>query len=809
METLWQDLRFAARMLAKNPGFTAVLVLTLALGIGANTAIFSVVYGVLLRPLPYPQPERLVWFWDMQPALSQAPLSSAEYFAYRDQSHAFDQVAAIRSINFNLTGQGLPEHLRGTVVTPNYFLMLGVQPALGRGFSDADGQPGALRVALLTHGFWRRHFGGDPNIMGRAMTLNGEGVAVIGVLPAGFSSPPVISFYISPKFGVPEVVPNGPDPRKFDTMHYLEVLGRLKPGVTLVQAQSELTSIASHRMSGSQKHGVKLVLYSEHISGDARPTLLALLAVVGFVLLIACANVGNLLLARATSRDREMAVRAALGASAFRLVRQGITEGVLLSLAGALAGLPLAYGGLRALVAAGPQGLPRLSSIRLDAHALLFTFAIALFTGLLFGLAPALRGARVAPGEALKQAGRSGGASLRQSWLRSSLVISEIALSLVLLVGAGLLTRSFVRLLEVKPGFQPDHLLTLWVSFDTPKYAERAHGSEQMARFVETLNRLRALPGVQGVAGANDLPLEGQDTTSYPTFEGHTAVSADERLLLGMHVVTPGYFRAMGIPLLRGREIRDRDLAGAPRVLVINQAVAQQVWPGEDPIGKRMHLFTDSHEAAEEVVGVVGNVKHNGLHAEDSLDAYAPLTQQPWSYVGLAIRSTAPVETLLPSVRGVIAEFDPDLPVHSVRPMEQVLSESLGPRLFTLGLTGAFALLALALAGIGVYGVMSYAVASRTQEIGVRIALGAQSGDVLRLVVGQSMRLAGSGIAVGILGAFWLAQFLGSLLFGVKPRDPATFAGVALLLFAVALVACYIPARRAMRVDPLVALRYE
>jgi putative ABC transport system permease protein len=799
-------------MLAKAPGFTAVLILTLALGIGANTAIFSVVYGVLLRPLPYTAPERLVWVWDMQPALANAPLSSREFLAYREQGHSLEYLVAIRPLNFNLTGQGSAERLRGQIVTTGFFPMLGVRPALGRDLSDADGQPGAARVTLLTHGFWQRRFGGDPAVIGRTLTLNGETVSVIGLLPASYEAPPNVDLFLNPKFGVPEIFPNGKDPREQPGTHYLSVMGKLRPGATLAQARAELGATVKHLFEAepaSDRHDVKMIPYTEYVSGDARPTLLALLGAVGFVLLIACANVANLLVARATAREREMAVRAALGASAWRLARQMITEGVLLGVVGALVGLPLAYAGLRALILSKPEGLPRLSAIHLDFRVLLFTLLVAVFTGILFGLAPALRSARVAPGDAMKQAGRSGGSSLRQNWLRSAFVVSEVALSLMLLVGAGLLTRSFVQLLKVQPGFRSENLTTFWLSFTGPKYSGFARHTDVMARYVQTLHRIESLPGVKGVAGANDLPLEGQDTTSYPSFEGHTAVAANERVLVGMHAVTPGYFRAMGIPLLGGREFNDGDIFTSSQVIVINQAMAQRIWPGEDPIGKHMRLFVGKTSPAEEVIGVVGNVKHNGLQAEASLDAYAGFAQHSWPYMGLAVRASNSPEALLTSVRGIVAEFDPDLSVFGVRSMDQVVAESLGTRRLTLALTGGFALLALALAWIGVYGVMSYVVASRSREIGVRMALGAQAADVLRLVLGQGLRLAALGIALGTLGALWLARLIAGLLYVVKPSDPLTFVSVAILLGGIALLACFIPARRATRVDPLVALRYE
>jgi putative ABC transport system permease protein len=811
MQTLWQDFRYGVRNLLKKPGFAAVAILTLALGIGANTAIFSVVNGVLLRPLPYAQPERLVWFWDVQKQLARAPLSSIEFLAYRRQSTSFDQIAAIRSLNFNLTGMGSPERVGGRVVSANYFSMLGVQPALGRNFSDAEDKPGAARAGLLTYGYWQTKFGGDPNVIGRTLTANGVNIVIAGVLPASFAPPPQVAFYVNPVYAVPELFSTGTDPRTMPFPHYLSILGRLKPGVTLEQAQRELSGIVEHlgaEQPGSKGHGVSLEPYTQVVIGDVRSTLYALLGVVGLVLLIACANVANLLLVRTAGREREIAVRAAMGATSGRLARQMITEGTLLGLLGGAVGLFFGYAGVRAIVAAAPEGLPRIDSIQLDARVLLFTFGIALATGILFGLVPALRGMRIAPGEALKQAGRSGGGGLRQRWLRNTLVAGEVALSLVLLVGAGLLTHSFVRLLAVKPGFKPENLLTFFVSFNGPKYSGQGAG-QRAARIIDAVHRIESLPGVESAAGSNDLPLEGQDTTNYPTIDGPSAVSAQERILVGMHPVTPGYFRAMGTPLLRGREITDADVIGSPDVVVINKALADRVWPGQDPIGKHIHLFNGPQHAPEEVIGVVGNIKHNGLNEADSMDGYEPFAQQPWPYMGIVVRTTQPQAAMLNEIRGVIAEFDPDMPVFNVRSYEQIVTESLGARRVTLALVGLFASLAIVLAAVGIYGVMSYVVAGRTQEIGIRMALGADRGDIFRLVIGQGMALAGAGLVIGGIAAAGLARFLQSLLFEVKTYDPLTFAGVAVLLAGVAALACYIPARRATRVDPLVALRYE
>jgi putative ABC transport system permease protein len=816
LESFAQDVRYGVRSLVKNPGFAIVAILTLALGIGANTAIFSVVNGVLLKPLPFDHPEEIVWFQDVQPKLSNAPLSAPEFIAYRNQNHTLAQIAAFRIINFTLTGRGPAEQLRGGVVTPQYFPLIRIAPALGRDFTVADGKPGAPRVAILTDGYWKSAFGGDAGAIGQTLALNGESVTIVGVLPKDYVVPGMVSFFMNPKYGVPEVFPGGSDPTAENSggTHYMLVIGRLKSGATLAQAQTELSSIIadlnkSRSIAADKAHGVRIILWRELWIGNSRSTLFTLLAVVGLVLLIACANVANLLLARSSARTREIAVRAAMGATAWRLGRQLVTEGALLGFLGGVVSLPIAYAGVKGLVAAKPIGIPNIFAIQIDARVLLFTFAISVLAGITFGLAPALRGMRVSAGESLKQAGRSGSGGVRQHWTRSILVISEVALSLVLLAGAGLLVRSFVRLLEVNPGFRPERMMTFALSFSGPKYHDFAHHPERVAQFLQTLDRIKSLPGVEGVASANDIPLDGQDTTSYPRFIGETAVASNQQVLTGMHAVSPGYFNAMGIPLLNGRELSDRDVPGAPVAAVINQAFAQRVWPGQNPIGKQFRLFTADNDQPEQVVGVVANVKHNGLIENDSMDVYESVAQQPWPYAAVAVRTAQGGVAVLPSIRAAMAEYDPDLAVSTVRTMDQITAASLGPRKVTLTLVGLFAVLALVLATIGIYGVMSYIVSGRTQEIGIRIALGAQRADVFKLVVGQGMALAGAGLVLGLIAAAGLTRFLGSQLFHVKAIDPITYCGVTLLLGGVALLACYIPARRATRVDPLVALRYE
>lgn len=808
---IWQDLRYGLRMLAKSPGFTAVTVLTLALGIGANTAIFSVVHAVLLRPLPLKEPDRLVWFWETQPDLPTAPFSAPEFLDYQSQNQTFEQIAAVRQTNFNLTGADPVERLRGAVVSTNFFSLLGVRPFVGRDFRPEEGQPGAPRVALLSYELWQRRFGGEPNVVGRTLTLNGESVTVIGVLLPEFRFLPGIELWLNPQHIVPEPLSNYRD--QYLTMrglHYLSIVGRLKPSASLAQAQADLDTIARRLQQQHPRqanHGVRLITLHERRTGHARATLLTLLAAVGFVLLIACANVANLLLARATRRHKEIAIRAALGAGRGRLVCQLLTESLLLGLLGGAIGLLAAIWGVDLLRTASPPNIPRLEEIRIDQYVLGFALAASLLTGLLFGLAPALWVSSPALTEALKEGGsRSMVAGPSRNRLSNLLIVSEVALALVLLVGAGLLVRSFVRLLDVEMGFNPEKLITMKISFLGKKYAEEAWRRDLVRRLLE---RLEVLPGVRGVAVANDLPLQGQDTTSTPAVEGRP-LSEFERIGVGVHPVNPGYFRAMGIPLLKGRFFSEQDGADAPPVVIINEALARRFWPNEDPIGKEIGVFGGSHSGKfAEVIGVVGNVRYTGLAGEISLDAYAPYEQVPWPHIALAIRTATDPAPLVTAVRQEVKSLDSELPIYSVRTMEEVTSETLAPRRLTLALVGLFALLALVLAAVGIYGLMAYTVMRRTHEIGIRLALGAERGQILRLVIRQGMALVLIGVAIGVGGALALTRLLSSLLFGVSPSDPVTFAFTVLLLTAVALLACYLPARQATKIDPMAALRYE
>jgi predicted permease len=812
MTNLRQDIQFGFRMLLKSRGLAAIAIFALALGIGANTAIFSVVNTVLLRALPYPQPDQLVWFWESQPGLDQGPFSAADFLDYQAQNQSFQQVATVRRLSFNLTGQGGAERIPGMVGTPNVFTLLGVHPILGRDFVPEEGAFGSPRRALLTYSFWQSHFAGDRTVVGRPLTLDNQPVQIIGVLPANFRYGGTdIQLWVNPVNVVPEVFSAFPDwERNIRTnreAHYLNVVGRLKPGVALAQAQSDINTIVARlheQYAVTTGHNVQLIPLRELSSGPVRQTLVVLLGVVGLVLLIACANVANLLLARAVARRREIAIRTALGAGRLRIVRQLLTESMLLSLVGGVLGLALAWVLVRLLVAASPQQLPRVQEITLDLRVLLFTLGVSLLTGLLFGLAPAIAATRHSIGHFLKEAGRGGAQGLAHNRLRGVLVVAEVAFSLVLLVCAGLLGRSFVRMLEVNPGFRPDHMVTMWMNFTSTNYAPKGRSTQFLDQL---LPRVAALPGVEGVAIANDLPLEGDDTTTgLSNVEGLAPYARGQQPLVGVHAVNPGYFQAMGIPLLRGREFLASDSANSNPLLIINQKLADTLWPGQDPIGKHCNVMGDK---PSEVVGVVGNVLHNGLGESIALESYHPFPQNPWSYVGLAVRTHGDPGAVYGAVRSLVAQIDPELPVHDMRPMEQVVAETMASRRLTLWLVGAFAALALVLASVGIYGVMSYAVTERLHEIGVRVALGAQRQDVLRLVVGHGMRLAAIGLLLGSVAAFFAARAMTTLLFGIRPSDPVTYVGIAIVLALAALAACYIPARRATAVDPMVALRYE
>jgi putative ABC transport system permease protein len=809
METLWQDVRFGARSFMKQPSLIALAVLTLSLGIGANTAIFSVVNTVLLRSLPYKDAEQLVAVWEVQEKTDQAAFSPAEFLDYQAQNQSFTEMAAYRFRDFTLTGQGEPEQLNGLIVSGNFFSLLGVPAERGRIIQPEDGREGAPRVAVISHDFWQKRFGGASNVIGKALTLSGAPVTLIGVTPPGFqdtSQSNERQIWVNPHRVVPDWYPNSTvDVLSMRDTGYLRVIARLKPKVSLRQAQTDLDTIAARLQQQYPRpigHGARIISLHEQTVGNVRPVLLILLGAVGLVLLIACANVTSLMLARATERYKEMAIRTALGASRRRIVRQLLVESLLLAGAGGAGGWLLAVWSVQLLVASSLSEIPRLSEMGLDYRVFAFTLIVSGLTGLVFGLAPALAAAKPDLNSALKEGTRS--ATAGHNRLRQTLVVAEVALALVVLIGAGLLLSSFARLLAVKPGFNPQHLLTMRIGLTNQQYSK----SVDRKRFVTELNaRLEAVPGVESVGVGDDLPIAGTDSTTRLKIQDQPAAAPDDLQSVGLHVISPHYFDALGTRLLKGRVFTERDAAGAPSVFIINETLARRFWPNEGPLGKRIR-YNDADPWGE-IVGVVEDVKFDGLHLASTPHLFEPYQQYAWSFLVVTIRSPLDQNTLLAAARREVKALDPNLPVSNVRKMEEVVAQSLATRRFALLLFGLFAGLALLLATVGVYGVLTASVSQRARELGVRIALGATARDVGRLIVGQGLKLVLSGIALGLVGALALRRMIEKLLFGVSPTDPLTYIAIASLLVGVALVACWIPARRATKVDPLVALRSE
>jgi len=819
---LWQDTRYGARMLRKSPGLTSVAVLSLALGIGAISTIFSFVNGIMLRPLPYAEPERLVTLDETalkrgEPSMS---VSYPNFLDWREQNKSFEDIACYDTGGFIIgsSGGSEPEQLQGAFVNQGLFEILGVAPILGRTFTADEDQPDHDLVVILSYGLWQRRFGGDPNILGQTIVLNNRPRVAIGIMPRGFHFPEVAEAW-GPLALTPKIYTR--------TDHGLSAIARMKPGVTLGQAQAEMISIASNIETQNpvtnEGLSVNVIDLRAGLIGDYKKALLILLGVVAFVLLIACVNVANLLLARATARQKEIAIRAALGANRKRIFRQLMTESLLLGLISGAIGLVLALWGMDLLLAAIPTDIPFWMKFDLDGRVVGFTAACSLLTGFVFGTAPALEASNPDLNETLKEGGRSGAGGGRHR-LRSLLVVAEIAISLVLLVGAGLMMRSFMSLQNVNAGINPEGVLTTYIALPGAKYRDP---EKRIAFFSQLLERVRAIPGVQSAGTNTGLPLGGNNWGRSLTVEGFPVLSVGEAPAINHCVISPGYFSAMGIPILKGRDFDERDVRDAPKapqlashdqvmsapssgVTIVDERLARKYWPNEDPIGKRIRFGPpEDNEPWHTIVGVVGEVKHQRLDASTRESVYLPFAQMPIGGSSLAIRTTQRPETLITAVRAQVRELDPDLPLTRVMPMTEVVARSVWqPRLYT-ALFGVFAAVALILATVGIYGVMSYAVTQRTREIGLRMALGAQKKDVLKLVVGHGVAVTAIGLGVGLAAAVGLTRLMSTLLFEVTATDLPTFISVSVLLAGVALGACFVPARRAAKVDPMVALRYE
>jgi putative ABC transport system permease protein len=809
METFWQDLRFGFRQLLAKPGFAAIAILSLALGIGANTAIFSLLDAVLLRPLPFHDPDRLVMVWEDAtrvgfPRNTPAP---ANYADWKAQNRVFEDMAAVNWRSYNLTDEGEPEKVEAQGVTANFFPLLGVKPELGRVFTEEEDQPGRSNVALISYGLWQRRFGGDPALVGKEILLDGQKRTVIGVAPPGFQ-------FLSKETGLWVPMAFSPQELANRGSHYLTVVARMKPGVTLQEARADVAAITQRinrdnpvSWSGFEIGSV-VISMREQLAGDARQALLVLLVAVGFVLLIACANIANLLLSRGAARYREIALRAALGAGRHRIVRQLLTESVLLAVAGGATGLLFAWLSFSFLKQIIPDAMSLNAGVRIDAKVFGFTLLLSLLTGIIFGIAPALQAAKVDLNEALKQGGGRAGAGAGHHRLRGALVVIEVAMALVLLVGAGLLIQTFLRLRALDIGVNPENVLTLRTALPRNKYGELP---KRDAFYQQVLERVRALPGVISAGYTTAAPLTWKGGTNGFTVEGREQGPGQDAQ---NRQISLGYMETMGVKIRQGRFFDDHDDAQAQPVAIINETMARQFWPGENPLGKRFKLGPgDSQRPWVTIVGVIVDVKEMGLEAPAKAEMFLPYQQLPnmlWNIPrDLAVHTTGDPLSVAAAVRQAIWSVDRNQPVSNIRTMDEILSEEVAQRRIGMTLLAAFAALALLLASLGIYGVLSYSVAQRTHEIGIRMALGAGRKDVLQMALADGMRLAAAGVVIGLGASFALTRLMERLLFGVSASDPLTLGGVTLLLVAVALVACLIPARRATKVDPVVALRTE
>jgi predicted permease len=824
MPSFAQDLRYALRMLFKNPGFTIVAVLTLALGIGANVATFSVVYAVLLRPLPFPQPEQLVRVFDdlRSSNVKNVGMSAPELWDLQDRSGVFQDISAVWPIDSDIAGGDRPVRAETLAVSPDYFTMLGIKPQLGRVFTQQDSVPGFIEAVVISDGFWRRNYGSDPKIIGRTMRLDNDLYTIIGVMPPGFRHPGrtlqtdvevwCAAGYNALPFPVPalrsiRMIPGA--------------IGRLKPGVTVAQAQARLDTYVAQL---SQQYpndyppasgwAARLVPVKEDLVGKERTELFVLFGAVGFVLLIACVNLANLLLARSSGRRREIAIRLALGAGRWRLMTQLLTESVLLSVVSGLVALLTVILFKNSILALAPASLPRLSEVHISAGVLFFAFAVSIVTGVLFGLAPALQAANPNQVESLREGGRGSGAGRRHTRVSRALVVSEVALSIILLAGAGLLLRSFWHVLEVRPGFNPSHVVTaqIWIPVPNDPTTDRYRPTDKRAAFLmEILRRLSALPSVESTAigGTNSMPLSS-GRNGFPFTIVGRPTDSERAPVAEFASISPDYLQVLQVPLLAGRNFAEADTDKSQQVVLIDRTLQRRYWPNEDPLGKQVSFGgRPGQNPTFTVVGVVGDIKSDGFDAPTAPHIYLPVRQSPGYASVVFLRSAGNPEALGEAIRHVVQSIDPNIPVFSVRTMDQVIARSMAERRFALQLLGIFAGVALLLAAIGIYGVMAYSFSQRTHEIGIRIAIGAQRMDIFRMAVSEGMQLVAIGLVIGLVGAAALTRSVRSMLFDVSPADPITFAGISLTLAGVAFLACYVPAQRATRVDPLVALREE
>jgi predicted permease len=806
MQTLLQDLRFGVRMLVQKPGFTLIAVITLGLGIGANTAIFSVVNAVLLRPLPYPDPAALVRIYEKETDTAirneRLEVAPANFLDWQRQSRTLVEIGAWGQEEQPLASQDQADPVVAAFVSANFFSILGVNPLHGRVFTSEEDRPDHDSVALLSYGLWQRRFGGDPNVVGQRVNLDGSQHTIVGIMPAGFQYPRGAEIWKPLALNVNQT--------QMREAHFLQVIARRRPNVSIAQVRAEMETIASslaQQYPATNKNWtVNLVPLLEDEVGQVRTTMLMLMSAVGLILLIACANVSSLLIARGATRRIEITIRSALGASRWRIVRQLLTESVLLAGLGGCLGLLLALWGTDALLALSPSEIPRMQTVRVDLYALVFTLAVTVLAGLIFGLLPALQSAPINLHESLKEGGRSASGAPANKRIFGALVVSEIALALIVLVGAGLLLNSFLRLLRVEIGIQTSNLLTVEVNLPSARYSGDDYRAQRLNFYGQVIERIRALPGVASVGAIDSLPLSGDQRGWSFRKEGQT-LAPSERPVAGFQIATTDYFRAMGMQIRRGRAFTETDRDGSPQVAIVNESFARHFYPNEDPLGQR--IIIRNRPEASEIVGVVNDIRHFGPDKAPAPEIYVPYNQLVVGAVPLVVRTKSEPEALIGAVRREIRAVDREVAVGKVRTMTQMMSATLAERRFALLLLGAFAAVALSLAAIGIYGVMAYAVTRRTREIGIRMALGAQTGDVIKLIIKQGLSLALIGVVIGLVGAFTLTRLMADLLFGVSATDPLTFIVIALLLTFIMTLACWIPARRATKVDPMAALHCE